>query len=582
MNDPDEESLLRSVAVQNARTILLARQRAEDELVQAKEALEKRTAQLARSLSMVRATLESATDGILVVDESGRVSDFNARFLDMWKISRHRLEGSNHTSIVEWISSRCEDPAATRMAIEAIESGSTPYSFDILELSDRRVLERYSMTQLVDQEPVGRVWRYRDITERRIGEAAAQKAAAERDRLLESEQAARATAERMSDLKDEFLANLSHELRTPLNAVLGWIQVLRQGDSNEEEMRRGLETIERNARVQAQLIEDLLDMSRITSGKVRLDVQTLEPVTVVESAIETMRPAAEAKGIRLERMLDSTAGPIAGDSNRLQQVVWNLLSNAIKFTPRGGKVQILLERVNSSIEITVADTGIGIPPEFLDHVFERFRQADASITRKHGGLGLGLSIVKYLVELHGGTVRADSEGDGQGTTFTVQLPLTIVHRGRRVEERFHPTVSRIDLSEYKRLNLSGVKVVVVDDEADGRELIDRVLSDCSARVFTAGGADEALLLVERERPDVLISDIGMAAVDGYELLRRVRALGADRGGKVPAVALTAFARSEDRTRALRAGFSVHVAKPVDPSELIAIVASISDRIDPES
>ncbi|HEX7812912.1 MAG TPA: ATP-binding protein [Burkholderiales bacterium] len=408
----------------------------------------------------------------------------------------------------------------------------------------------------------------------------AQKLAAEREKLLESEREARAEAERMSDVKDDFLANLSHELRTPLNAIVGWTQVLRHGSRSEADLTKGLDTIERNARVQTQLIEDLLDMSRIASGKVRLDIQPIEPLSFIEAAIESVRPAADAKGIRLEKILDPTAGPISGDPNRLQQVIWNLLTNAIKFTAKGGKVQVLLERVNSHVEISVADTGIGIEPRFLPHVFERFRQGDASTTRKFGGLGLGLSIVRSLVEMHGGIVRVQSPGENRGTTFSVHLPVTVVHRHAPAAERVHPRSSLSASQDFKILDLTGTKVLVVDDEIDARELIKRVLSDCHAQVFTAGAADEALRLVERERPDVFISDIGMPEVDGYELLRLVRDLGPDRGGRVPAIALTAFARSEDRTRAVRAGFLVHVSKPVEPAELVATVANLAGRRQP--
>ncbi len=406
---------------------------------------------------------------------------------------------------------------------------------------------------------------------------AAQKAAEDRKALLESERAARTAAERMSDIKDEFLATLSHELRTPLNAILGWSQVLRGGRSDSVDYNKGLETIERNARVQTQLIEDLLDMSRITSGKLRLDVQPLQAASFVEAAVETVRPAADAKGIRVETLLDPAAGPISGDPGRLQQVVWNLLSNAIKFTPKDGKVQIVVERVNSHIEISVADTGVGIKPEFIPHLFERFRQGDASTTRKYGGLGLGLSIVKSLVELHGGTVWVRSAGVDQGTTVTVQLPVTVVHRTPTAGERQHPRASDTSPGPFIAEELAGLTVLVVDDHVDARDLVRRVLEDCHAEVFTAGTAEEALALVEAHKPDVLVSDIGMPDADGFELLRRVRALGPKRGGKVPAIALTAFARSEDRTRALRAGFLVHVSKPVDPSELVATVASVARR-----
>ena len=406
---------------------------------------------------------------------------------------------------------------------------------------------------------------------------AAQNAAEERKHLLESERSARAAAERISGLKDTFLANLSHELRTPLSAILGWAQVLRHHLSDNPDMRHGLDAIERNARVQAQLIEDLLDMSRIASGKVRLDIQATDPVAFVEAAVETVRPAAESKGIRLEKFLDPLAGPISGDPGRLQQVVWNLLTNAVKFTPKGGRVQILLKRINSHIEISVADTGCGLKPEFLPHLFERFRQADATTTRKHGGLGLGLSIVKQLVELHGGSVYATSDGEGHGATFTVELPLTVVHRSLHNGERLHPQAPQFDSLDFRPTDLAGIKVLVVDDEADARELLKRVLTDCGATVITADGAIEALARIESDRPDVLVSDIGMPDVDGYAFLKQVRALGKERGGRLPAIALTAFARSEDRTRALLAGFLVHVAKPVDPSELVATIASVVGR-----
>jgi signal transduction histidine kinase/ActR/RegA family two-component response regulator len=405
----------------------------------------------------------------------------------------------------------------------------------------------------------------------------AQKAAEERKLLLERERAARAEAEHMGEMKDEFLATLSHELRTPLSAILGWSLVLRTRPMDPAGLQQAVETIERNARLQAQLIEDLLDMSRITSGKVRLDVQPVSPVTFIEAALDTVRPAADAKGIRLEKLLDPSAGPVSGDPSRLQQVMWNLLSNAIKFTERGGKVQVRLERVNSHIEICVADTGIGLKPEFLADVFERFRQVDATSTRRYGGLGLGLSIVRNLAELHGGTVRASSAGEGRGSTFIVHLPLTIVHASAQTDvPRLHPKALK-GMADYRITDLAGLKILVVDDERDARSLLQRILSDCNAQVLTAAGAAEALALIRDERPDLLISDIGMPEVDGYELLKRVRALGEAGGGRIPAIALTAFARSEDRTLALRAGFLVHVSKPVEPAELVATVASVAGR-----
>ncbi len=404
---------------------------------------------------------------------------------------------------------------------------------------------------------------------------AAQRAAEDRKQLLESERHARSQAQKMSELKDEFLATLSHELRTPLSAILGWSQVLRRKPMEREEMLRALETIERNARVQTQLIEDLLDMSRIASGKVRLDVQPIEPVSIVEAALATVQPAAEARGIRIEKLLDPKAGPISGDPGRLQQIIWNLLSNAIKFTPRGGKAQVVLQRVSSHIEISVSDTGIGISPELIEHVFERFRQADSSTARKFGGLGIGLSIVKHLVELHGGTVRAESEGENRGTRFTVQLPLMVMQRPVP-GDRTYPRNTGPTTIDFFIADLSNVRVLVVDDERDARELVKRVLNECGAEVITAGTAEEAVAAVRDQELDLLISDIGMPDVDGYQLLRRIRSLGGPRS-KIPAIALTAFARSEDRTRAMREGYLVHISKPVDPSELVATVANVAGR-----
>jgi PAS domain S-box-containing protein len=407
---------------------------------------------------------------------------------------------------------------------------------------------------------------------------AAQRDAEERRALLDSERAARTAAERMSEVKDEFLATLSHELRTPLNAIVGWAHLLRTGSRSEKDVQKGLDTIERNARMQTQLIEDLLDMSRITSGKLRLDIQPVQPVTFIEAAIDTVRPAADAKEIKIQTLLDPTAGPLSGDPARLQQVVWNLLSNAIKFTPKGGKVQVLLEQVNSHVEITVADTGMGVRSEVIPHLFERFRQADSSSTRQQGGLGLGLSIVKSLVELHGGSISVTSAGEGKGTTAMVQLPVLAANRRARDASRQHPKTPTRLAAPIVPTELSGLTILVVDDQNDARDLIRRILEDSGALVLTAASATEALSLVEAHAPHVLISDIGMPSTDGFELLKRVRALGADHGGRVPAIALTAFARSEDRTRALRAGFIVHVAKPVDPSELIATVASVAGRV----
>jgi len=422
----------------------------------------------------------------------------------------------------------------------------------------------------------------------RIVEGLAAQAAVAMDnaRLFESAQRARGEAERLyqeaqesSRLKDEFLATVSHELRTPLTAILGWAHMLRRGDFDKDSARRALDTVERNARAQAQLIDDLLDVSRIITGKLRIDVRPVDPNSFIEAAVEAVRPAAEAKGVRLQKVLDTGPASVSGDPVRLQQVVWNLLSNAIKFTPRGGRVQVRLERVNSHVEVAVSDTGAGIVPEFLPYVFDRFRQADMKTTRQQGGMGLGLAIVRHLVELHGGTVKAESEGEGRGATFTVLLPVAAVYHSEEEAARVHPA-ARSTLPNFESCDrLDGLKVLVVDDEPDTREMLKAGLRQCGAEVSAASSAAEALEAIEQSPPDLLISDIGMPDEDGYELMKRIRGLPPERGGRVPAIALTAYARVEDRMQALRVGYQMHVPKPVELAELAAVAASLVRRGD---
>lgn len=407
-----------------------------------------------------------------------------------------------------------------------------------------------------------------DITDRKQAEQ-------EREQLLQREQAARAEAETLNRIKDEFLATLSHELRTPLNAMLGWTQLLKSRKFDEATTTKALETIDRNSRALAQLIEDVLDVSRIIRGQLRLDTYPMELVPVVEAAIDTVRPAADAKEISIECRLDSAVGVVMGDANRLQQVVWNLLSNAVKFTPKGGRVDVELERINSRVQIRVSDTGGGIAPDFLPHVFERFRQADSSTTRSHGGLGLGLAIVRHLVELHGGTVAAESQGIGQGATFIVNLPMRAV----AVESSTPQQPSSLRDNEVPKNPLpvlEGVRVLVVDDEADTRRLLTAILTQYGAQVMAVASSLEALMSLQQFPFDVLVSDIGMPEEDGYTLIRKVRNL-SSKSGRIPAVALTAYARAEDRTRALLAGFQLHIPKPVNPSELAAVVANLAGR-----
>jgi signal transduction histidine kinase/CheY-like chemotaxis protein len=387
---------------------------------------------------------------------------------------------------------------------------------------------------------------------------------------------ARGEAERASRLKDEFLATLSHELRTPMAPILGWSQILQRATNDPARVRQGAEIIERNARIQTRIIDDLLDMSRIISGKLVLHPEPLDLAQVVRAAIATVQPAADARGVRVEARLPAAMPALRGDPNRLQQVFWNLLSNAIKFTPRGGRVEVVATRDEERLRIEVRDDGEGMSPAFVPHVFERFRQADSSTTRSHGGLGLGLAIVKQLVEQHGGSVAAASDGPGRGSCFSVELPVP--DPAAAPTSVAAPSGSSSAIAERvrtpaPRARLDGVRVLVVDDEADARDLMQNLLSEAGAEVVTAASAREALVKLQTQAFELLLSDIGMPGTDGYQLLAAVRALGAASGGEVPAIALTAFAREEDRRRALEAGFQKHLAKPVDADVLVEAVAA---------
>jgi PAS domain S-box-containing protein len=384
-------------------------------------------------------------------------------------------------------------------------------------------------------------------------------------------------AEESSRLKDEFLANVSHELRTPLSAILGWARMLRLGQLSENTASKALDTIERNARAQAQLIDDLLDVSRIITGKLRMDVRPCDPNSFIDAAVEAVRPAAEAKGVRVQKVTDTGPISIPGDPVRLQQVVWNLLSNAIKFTPRGGRVQIRSERINSHLEIVVSDTGQGISADFLPYVFDRFRQADQKTSRQHGGMGLGLAIVRHLVELHGGTVRAKSAGEGKGASFAVMLPISPVYQVDSSGGRVHSAARDLLPPDDSTDRLDGLRILVVDDERDTRELLIQGLEYSGAKVSAAASAAEAMKAVISTQPDIVISDIGMAGIDGYQLIKQIRGLAPELGGKVAAIALTAYTRVEDRLQALRAGYDMHVPKPVEMAELVAVAATVARR-----
>jgi PAS domain S-box-containing protein len=655
------------------------------------------------ALALIRATLEATADAILAIEE-GRITNWNTKFVAMWGMPLELVALRDVQKVRAFIAPQLKDSERYLARIAEIEA-SKEKSFDRLELADERLIERYSDVISVEERVIGRVWSFRDVTQRlesdlilrrlaaivdgsddaiigkdlnsiitswnqgaerifgysaeemigtsimrliplerqqeeevilsslkrgerfehfetvrttkegrqlhvsltispikdangrvvgaskiarditdrklseealREAQKVAEAANADRQRLLESERAARSEAERASYMKDEFLATLSHELRTPLNAVLGWATALRAGHFPTEEFEQGLETIERNARVQAQIIEDLLDMSRIISGKVRLDVQRVDLPAVVAEAIETVRATALAKGVRLQTIIDPLNAPVTGDPNRLQQVFWNLLSNAIKFTPKGGRVQVLLERVDSHVEVSIIDTGEGILPEFLPYIFDRFQQADASTTRRHGGLGLGLAIVKQLVELHGGSVRVKSSGTGKGATFIVSLPMTVLHPLQEPWERGHPQSKPRDLPSVPAISLNNVSVLVIDDELDARNLLKLLLESAGAVVYLAPSAEQGMEHLLTKSVDVLICDIGMPDVDGYSLMRRIRALNDGQKSEVAAVALTAYARLEDRTEAMSAGFQNHLPKPVEPAEFLAVVHSLAN------
>jgi PAS domain S-box-containing protein len=510
---------------------------------------------------------------IFMLDVNGKVAS--------WNVGAQRIKGYAAEEIIGQHFSRFYPP-------DVVASGWPEHELREAELTGRFVDTGWrirkdgsafwaNVTITAMRDESGRLLGYakltRDLTERRRVEAI-EVASLEREEILDAERNARMSAQRSTRLKDEFLATLSHELRTPLSAILGWTQVLLRGRAtNPTEQRRAIEVIDRNARAQVQLIDDLLDLSRIMTGKLRLDVQPVAIANVVEAAIDSAAPSAEAKDIRLVRVIDPAQAIVSGDAGRLQQVVWNLLTNAIKFTPKGGRVQVLLQRVNSHIELSISDTGIGIPASFLPQVFDRFSQRDSSSTRTHGGLGLGLAICRQLVELHGGSIRATSPGEGQGSTFRVELPVSIM----QVEvERKHPTAESHDSEPISMPRLDGVHAFVVDDEPDARELLRRVLQDQGAGVTLFDSAQAALDALATSRPSVIVSDIGMPGMDGHQMIRVLRAT-EPRESRIPALALTAFARAEDRKRALLAGFQAHLAKPFDVAELVLLVADLVGR-----
>jgi PAS domain S-box-containing protein len=514
-----------------------------------------------------RRLFEAALDGILILNAiTLKITDVNRFMTELLGYSREEFLGKEL-----WEIGLFSDKEASQAAFRKLQETSY-LRYEDLPLQTRdgesREVEFVSNVYEEDGRQVIQC-NIRDITERKRAEE-------ERERLLESAQAAHAEADTANGIKDEFLSTLSHELRTPLTSILGWSKLLVDGNLDDAASKRALGTIVRNARAQKQLIDDLLDISRIITGKLRLDVRPVELAPLIETVVGGLRPAADARSIHLQTALDSRMNPISGDPDRLQQIIWNLLTNAIKFTPKGGRVEVGLERIASHIEITVKDTGQGIAPGLLPCVFDRFRQSDSSSTRRHGGLGLGLAIVRQLVELHGGTVKAESPGDGEGTTFKVILPLMSVHHELRDVRGTYPLIGSDPVTDWQP-SLNDLRVLVVDDESDARELIKVVLAGCGAEVVTVPSAGEALAEMERGRFDVLVSDIGMPEMDGYALISKIRQLTKERGGRIPAVALTAYAGIEDRKRALSAGYQRHIPKPVEPAELTTVVANLAER-----
>jgi PAS domain S-box-containing protein len=547
------------------RSIQRAGEATRDALVLQRESDESGEA-LRRSESWLAAIVESSDDAIIGETRDGIVTSWNAGARRLFGYTAEEMVGQPISRLVP--SDRPDD---LRMLLEEIQRGKRVEHLETerVRKDGQRIHVSLTLSPIVDSQGriIGASKIARDVSDRKRIEQ-------ERERLLEITERARAVAEAASRAKDAFLATVSHELRTPLSPILAWSTMLRQGALDAQKTERALETIERCARNQAQLVEDLLDMSRIVAGKLRLAVRPVEVAPLVRAAVDVVRHAAEAKEIQLEAVLDPD-GRVSGDPERLQQVVWNLVSNAVKFTPKGGRVQVVLEPVDSHLEIAVIDSGQGVAPEFLPHVFERFQQADATTTRTHAGLGLGLAIVRHIAELHGGSVHAESPGEGKGSVFTVKLPLLAIARSAGEGERRHPAATRDLPDDLRRPSLDGLRILVVDDDPDSNEVVRMLLTSCRAEVAVAGSVAQALEVLRRFDAHLLVSDIGMPGEDGYVLIRKLRERDPDRWRPLPAVALTAYSSVEDRIRLFSAGFQAHLTKPVDAAELLALVASLA-------
>jgi PAS domain S-box-containing protein len=522
----------------------------------------------AAPIALLAAIVDSSDDAIVSKTLEGVITSWNHGAEKIFGYSAAEAIGQHITLIIP-----SERRAEEVDVLARIGRGEKIDHFETVRQAKNGRKVDISLTVSPVRDDVGRIIGAskvaRDITERKRAEA-------ERVRLVDRERAARRTAEEANRLKDDFLATVSHELRNPLNSIVGWAGLLRSGKLDEKKTARGVEAIMQAAQAQAQIISDLLDVSRIISGRLRLDIRPFELIEVIEAAIDTLRPAADAKRIRLEALLDRSASTMAGDPDRLRQVFWNLLSNAVKFTSNDGCIRILSRRIDAHIEVVVSDTGIGIEPQFLPYVFDRFRQGDSGTDRQSSGLGLGLAIVRHLIELHGGTVHAESKGSGQGASFTMRLPILIAHSATDGERTRTPVEEIISVEDGP--SLKNLKVLVVDDEASAREVVSTVLVQALAEVRTAESAGEAFEILDEWLPDVIVADIGMPNVDGYEFIRQVRARSPQSGGVVPAAALTAYARTQDRLRVLSAGFEMHVPKPIQRVELITVVASLAKRL----
>jgi PAS domain S-box-containing protein len=525
-------------------------------------------AEFERAKALLAGIVESSEDAIISKTLDGVINSWNGAAERLFEYTAAEAVGKPITIIIP-----PERLNEERLILRKLRNGERLEHFETVRItkSGRRINLSLTVSPIRDMQGkvIGASKSARDITERRNAER-------ERERLLLQERSLRAEAERAARMKDEFLATVSHELRTPLSAILGWSTILSKEPSDQATVANAIAAIERNAKAQAQLIEDLLDVSRIISGNLRLDVQPIALTTVVKAAMDSVQLAADAKEIRLQMIIDPAADSVRGDAVRLQQVIWNLLSNSIKFTPKGGQVTVKVDRSNSMTQVTVTDTGEGIRAEFIPFVFDRFKQADGSITRKHGGLGLGLAIARHLTEMHGGTIEVQSAGEGLGATFRISLPLVAVTAAATINSVESAAVT--ELTPAKNVpDLHGIRVLVVDDAADTREMLRVVLERFGADVTTAASARETLDVLPAWRPNVLVSDIGMPEEDGYSLIRKVRALSSERGGDIPAIALTGYVRVEERMRALDAGYQMFVPKPVEVGELATMIAGLIGR-----